>query len=84
MLLLRDDARLGAGGLIRRYQRNPVHIAIEPENATVATVEQRYYEMAERDKLDAFMSLEDEFGRDARLLIFRRDCRSGWTGWRSN
>jgi ATP-dependent RNA helicase DeaD len=58
--------------LIRRYQRNPVHIAIEPENATVATVEQRYYEMAERDKLDAFMSLEDEFGRDARLLIFRR------------
>jgi ATP-dependent RNA helicase DeaD len=58
--------------LIRRYQRNPVHIAIEPERATVATVEQRYYEVAERDKLDAFLSLEDEFGRDARLLIFRR------------
>jgi ATP-dependent RNA helicase DeaD len=58
--------------LIRRYQRNPTHIAIEPENATVATVEQRYYEVAERDKLEAFLSLEDEFGRDARLLIFRR------------
>lgn len=58
--------------LIRRYQRNPVHIAIEPEHATVATVEQRYYEVAERDKLDAFLSLEEEFGRDARLLIFRR------------
>jgi ATP-dependent RNA helicase DeaD len=58
--------------LIRRYQRNPVHIAIEPERATVATVEQRYYEVAERDKLDAFLSFEEEFGRDARLLIFRR------------
>ena len=58
--------------LIRRYQRNPVHIAIEPERMTVATVEQRYYEVAERDKLDGFLSFEDDFGRDARLLIFRR------------
>jgi len=58
--------------LIRRYQRNPVHIAIEPERSTVATVKQLYYEVAERDKLDAFMSFEDEFGRGARLLVFRR------------
>ena len=58
--------------LIRRYQRNPVHIAIEPERMTVATVEQRYYEVAERDKLDGFLSFEEDFGRDARLLIFRR------------
>lgn len=58
--------------LIRRYQRSPVHIAIEPERATVATVEQRYYEVAERDKLAGFLSFEEEFGRDARLLVFRR------------
>ncbi len=58
--------------LIRRYQHNPVHIAIEPERMTVATVEQRYYEVAERDKLDGFLSFEEDFGRDARLLIFRR------------
>ena len=58
--------------LIRRYQYNPIHIAVEPERTTVATVEQRYYEVAERDKLAGFLSLEDEFGRDARLLIFRR------------
>jgi ATP-dependent RNA helicase DeaD len=58
--------------LIRRYQHNPVHIAVEPERTTVATVEQRYYEVAERDKLAGFLSLEEEFGRDARLLIFRR------------
>ena len=58
--------------LIRKYQRNPVHIAIEPDRSTVATVEQRYYDVADRDKLDGFLSLEDEFGRDARLLIFRR------------
>ncbi len=58
--------------LIHRYQRNPVHIAIEPDRATVETVEQRYYDVAERDKLDGFLSLEEEFGRDARLIIFRR------------
>ena len=58
--------------LIRRYQRNPIHIAIEPERSTVSTVEQRYYEVAERDKLAGFLSFEDDFGRDARLLIFRR------------
>ncbi len=58
--------------LIRRYQRNPVHVAIEPERATVETVEQRYYDVAERDKLAGFLSLEEEFGRDARLLVFRR------------
>ena len=58
--------------LIRRYQREPVHVSIAPDRATVATVEQRYYDVAERDKLDGFLSLEDEFGRDARLLVFRR------------
>ncbi|CAA9589212.1 MAG: DEAD-box ATP-dependent RNA helicase DeaD (CshA) [uncultured Thermomicrobiales bacterium] len=58
--------------LVRRYQRSPVHIAIESEHATVATVAQRYYEVAERDKLEGFLSFEEEFGRDARLLIFRR------------
>ena len=58
--------------LVRRYQRSPVHIAIESEHATVATVAQRYYEVAERDKLEGFLSFEEAFGRDARLLIFRR------------
>ena len=58
--------------LIRRYQRNPVQIAIEPERTTVATVIQRYFEVAEQDKLDGLLSLAEEFDPESRLLIFRR------------
>lgn len=59
--------------LIRRYQRNPVQIAIEPEHATVETVVQRYFEVAEQDKLPGLLSLAaEEIAPDSRLLIFRR------------
>ena len=58
--------------LIRRYQRNPVQIAIEPERTTVSTVVQRYFEVAEQDKLPGLLSLSDEWDPDSRVLIFRR------------
>jgi len=59
--------------LIRRYQRNPVQIAIEPERTTVSTVVQRYFEVAEQDKFAGLLSLAaEEIPPDARLLIFRR------------
>jgi ATP-dependent RNA helicase DeaD len=37
--------------------RNPESIAIAPEERTVSTVRQRYYEVAERDKMDALMEV---------------------------
>ena len=58
--------------LIRRYQRNPVQIAVEPERTTVSTVVQRYFEVAEQDKLAGLLSLSDEWDPDSRVLIFRR------------
>jgi ATP-dependent RNA helicase DeaD len=58
--------------LIRRYQRNPVQIAIEPERTTVSTVVQRYFEVAEQDKFAGLLSLAEEIDPDSRLLIFRR------------
>lgn len=43
--------------LAARYMRNPESIAIAPQERTVASVRQRYYEVAERDKMDALMEV---------------------------
>ena len=48
--------------LIWRYMRDPQHVHTETER-TIPLIRQRYYEVAERDKLDALMEL---FPRDAR------------------
>jgi ATP-dependent RNA helicase DeaD len=56
--------------MIKRYMRNPVHIAIEPEQATVETIDQVYYEVSERDKVDALLELL-ESRHLTRVLVFR-------------
>jgi ATP-dependent RNA helicase DeaD len=43
--------------LAARYMRSPEHIAITPEERTVSTVRQVYYEVAERDKNDALVEV---------------------------
>ncbi len=58
--------------LIRRYQRNPVQIAVKNEGTTVSTVVQRYFEVADQDKFAGLLSLAEEFDPNARLLVFRR------------
>jgi ATP-dependent RNA helicase DeaD len=43
--------------LSQRYMRSPETIAIAPEEQTVSTVRQLYYEVAERDKVDALVEV---------------------------
>ncbi len=54
--------------LIWKYMRDPQHIQIEPEQLTAREINQRYYEVAERDKLKAFMELLPEMS--GRTLVF--------------
>jgi len=57
--------------LVYRYMRNPVNIAVAPEQKTAEGVVQYYCEVAERDKFRALRYLYEQrdFGRS---LIFRR------------
>jgi ATP-dependent RNA helicase DeaD len=57
--------------LARRHMREPVWIRVRPEEPTVAEVEQRYYEVAERDKGEALLEILQE-QRPERAIIFRR------------
>lgn len=57
--------------MIARSMRRPVWIAIQPEAATVDTIDQVYYEVSERDKVDALIELL-ESGNLTRVLVFRR------------
>jgi ATP-dependent RNA helicase DeaD len=43
--------------LAQRYMREPETITIAPEERTVSTVRQLYYEVAERDKLEALVEV---------------------------
>ena len=54
--------------LIWRYMNDPVHVQIEPQQTTVPELRQRYYHVAERDKLNALMELLP--GMLGRTLIF--------------
>ena len=53
--------------LIWKYMRDPQHVRTETEH-TIPLIRQRYYEVAERDKLDALMELFPEMS--GRTLIF--------------
>ncbi len=53
--------------LIWRYMRDPQHLRTETER-TIPLIRQRYYEVAERDKLDALMELFPKMR--GRTLIF--------------
>ena len=57
--------------MIARYMRNPVRISVQPEAATVDTIDQVYYEVSERDKVDGLMELL-ESKHLTRVLVFRR------------
>ncbi len=54
--------------LIWRFMHEPEHVAIEPEQATAREIHQRYYEVAEQDKLKALSELLPEM--QGRTLIF--------------
>jgi ATP-dependent RNA helicase DeaD len=57
--------------MIARYMRKPVTISVQSEFATVDAIEQIYYEVSERDKVDALTELLE--GHDLnRVLVFRR------------
>jgi ATP-dependent RNA helicase DeaD len=57
--------------LSRRYMHDPATVHVQPHSVTVAEVEQVYYEVADRDKIDGLLSL---IGQDApeRAMIFRQ------------
>ena len=58
--------------MIQRYLKQPVRIHIAPEMATVAQIDQVYYEVAERDKLNALATILKEWGELPRALVFCR------------
>jgi ATP-dependent RNA helicase DeaD len=57
--------------MIRRYMTEPIQIAIRPEDVTVSTIEQLYFEVSERDKVAAFLELYEREGMP-QVLCFRR------------
>lgn len=58
--------------LVHKHLRNPVWIDISSDDDIELKVEQVYYEVAERDKLDGLLELLRKMGADAQILIFRR------------
>ena len=58
--------------MIQRYLKQPVRVHIAPEMATVPEIDQVYYEVAERDKLNALASILKEWGELPRALVFCR------------
>jgi superfamily II DNA/RNA helicase len=57
--------------LSRRHMRQAAEVHVQPQHATVAEVEQVYYEVAERDKLSGLLSLFEEQPPE-RAMVFRR------------
>jgi ATP-dependent RNA helicase DeaD len=57
--------------LSRRYMFEPVAVHVQPQRVTVEEVEQVYYEVADRDKVDGLLSLI-ELDPPERAMIFRQ------------
>jgi ATP-dependent RNA helicase DeaD len=57
--------------LSRRYMHDPATVQVKPQEVTVEAVEQSYYEVADRDKVDGLLSLVDEDPPE-RAMIFRQ------------
>src|SRR5205085_8345682 len=57
--------------LSRRYMYEPASVHVQPEQVTVEEVEQVYYEVAERDKVDGLISLIQQDPPE-RAMIFRQ------------
>ena len=58
--------------LIYRYLRDPQHVHINPEELTVDEIQQVYYEVSDRDKLQALCWLLEQHESSDRYLIFCR------------
>jgi ATP-dependent RNA helicase DeaD len=57
--------------LSRRYMHQPAVVHVQPQSATVEEVEQVYYEVADRDKVDGLLSLVEQDPPE-RAMIFRQ------------
>jgi ATP-dependent RNA helicase DeaD len=57
--------------LSRRYMHDPTTVHVQPQQITVEEVEQVYYEVADRDKVDGLVSLI-EHDPPERAMIFRQ------------
>jgi ATP-dependent RNA helicase DeaD len=57
--------------LSRRYMRNPTTVHVQPHRVTVEEVEQVYYEVADRDKVEGLLSLIEQDPPE-RAMIFRQ------------
>ncbi len=59
--------------MINRHMVTPVQISITPKETTVAAIDQVYYEVSERDKLDGMLELmrDSDAGDMTRVLCFR-------------
>jgi ATP-dependent RNA helicase DeaD len=57
--------------LSRRYMHDPVTVHVQPLQITVEEVEQVYYEVADRDKVDGLISLIEQ-DTPERAMIFRQ------------
>jgi ATP-dependent RNA helicase DeaD len=57
--------------LSRRYMFEPASVHVQPEQVTVVEVDQAYYEVADRDKVDGLMSLIDA-DQPERAMVFRQ------------
>jgi ATP-dependent RNA helicase DeaD len=57
--------------LSRRYMFQPATVHVQPQQVTVEEVDQVYYEVAERDKIDGLISLIDQDPPE-RAMIFRQ------------
>lgn len=57
--------------LSRRYMFEPAVVHVQPQRVTVEEVEQVYYEVAERDKVDGLVSLIEQDPPE-RAMIFRQ------------
>lgn len=62
--------------LIYRYLREPEHVHVNPEDATVNEIEQVYFEVSERDKFEGLCCLLERHDSTDRYLIFCRMQRS--------
>ena len=57
--------------LSRRYMHDPATVQVKPQQVTVEEVEQVYYEVADRDKVEGFLSLVEQDPPE-RAMIFRQ------------
>ena len=57
--------------LSRRYMHEPAVVHVQPQQVTVDEVEQVYYEVADRDKLEGLISLFEQDSPE-RAMIFRQ------------